>query len=262
MIPKKSIFVLGCAENTGTYQCTKKGSLPYPAGFFPPRKKYSDQPGAGRIIPMPWPATHILIAEQVYSTYFSHLEKAAFILGTSFPDIRYLAKIDRNLTHINHLPLEEIQDQTPFTAGLYFHSLTDAAWNAYIRKHGERLFTLVPHNRAMFHTLKILQDKYLYPQFEGWTQVSALFTDILPEERLFGIPEDLLQGWHAALAAYLAKPPRFEDLTMLQLTLPAPLVREISTYYRAYGLNPDLQEIMTHFFDVAEELLIEVSPKG
>jgi len=49
---------------------------------------------------MPWPATHILIAEKVYDQYFSHLDRKDFLLGTSFPDIRYPAKLNRHQTHL------------------------------------------------------------------------------------------------------------------------------------------------------------------
>lgn len=204
---------------------------------------------------MPWPATHVLIAEKSFKPHFSHLDKQAFLIGTCFPDIRYLAQIDRKLTHFNSLSLAEIQLQPAFQAGVQFHSLTDAAWNAYVHKHKARLFTVIPHNRAMFHTLKILQDKYLYPQFEGWSQMAALFDLILPEERNFGIPENTLRAWHTVLANYLSKTPTYGDLDMLALTLPASLVKEIRCYYQAYEADPVTQEIMTGFYDAVEGFL-------
>ena len=209
---------------------------------------------------MPWPATHVLIAEKAFIPHFSHLDKQAFIIGTCFPDIRYLAKIDRKLTHFNHLSLAEIKLLPAFYAGVQFHSLTDTAWNAYVHQHKARLFSVVPHNHAMLHTLKIFQDKYLYHRTGGWSQLAALFDLILPEEHEFGIPEDTLRAWHTVLASYLSKSPTYADLDMLQLTLPASLVEEIRRNYEAYEADPVLQEIMTGFYDATEGFLSSDTP--
>lgn len=214
----------------------------------------------GKINPMPWPATHILIAEKVFEPCFSHLDKSAFIIGTCFPGIRYLAKIERKQTHFNHLSLDEIQSQPAFHAGLHFHSLTDAAWNAYVHQHRERLFSEIPHNAAMFHTIKVLQDRYLYHKFMGWEQLTDYFGRVLPEEREFGLPEVILQQWHMALANYLGKPPNFDDLEMLEATLPKELVQEIRGYYQAYLTNPILEVLMVEFYNAAEQLLMDTVP--
>lgn len=194
--------------------------------------------------------------------YFRHLDKRAFIIGTCFPDIRYLAKIERKRTHLNHLSLAEIQSQPSFYAGLHFHSLMDAAWNTYVHQHREWLISEIPHNAAMFHTLKILQDKYLYHKFMGWEQLTAHFGRILPEEREFGLPEGILQQWHLSLANYLRKPPDFDDLAMLEATLPKVMVQEIRGYYQAYVTNPVLVELMSEFYNASEQLLMEDIPQN
>jgi len=204
---------------------------------------------------MPWPATHILIAEKVFDRYFSHLNHAHFILGTCFPDIRYPAKIERQLTHFDAVTLGEVQSQSAFKAGLSFHSLVDGMWNAYIHEHEVHLFTELPHNRAMFHTLKILQDRYLYSKIHDWQPIVNYFNDTLPEERDFNVNENMLQRWHAMLAHYLGKPPVIDDLKMLNLSLPAELVGEIESYYRQYQEHPVLKEVMVGFYDQADSLI-------
>lgn len=203
---------------------------------------------ASKINPMPWPATHILIAEKVFDQFFSHLDRNAFLIGTCFPDIRYPAKIKRQRTHIYNLTLSNIRAQPAFQAGLCFHSMVDGVWNGYVGELSETLFSVVPHDRAMLHTLKILQDKYLYPLYAGWDQIAAFFESVLPEERTFGIDENMLQRWHQMLAFYLHKPPDLEDLQMLSVSLPGELVDQISHYYQLYEHHPTLQRIMTGFY--------------
>lgn len=206
---------------------------------------------------MPWPATHILIAEKFFDQHFGHLNRKHFILGTCFPDIRYPAKIERGLTHFSSVSLSEIQSQSAFKAGLLFHSLVDGMWNIYIGEHEARLLSEIPHNRPMFHTMKILQDYYLYGKLDDWQRVTSYFGSVLPEEHTFGIIDTMVTRWHEMLGHYLLKPPNIEDLTMLSVSLPAALVGEIRTYYQQYQENATLIEILPGFYDQAERLLEE-----
>jgi len=210
---------------------------------------------AGKINPMPWPATHILIAEKVYDEFFKHLDRNAFLIGTCFPDIRYPAKIDRQRTHVKDLSLSYIRSQPAFQAGMYFHNMVDGVWNGYVGGFYETLFSVVPHDQAMLHTLKILQDKYLYPFYTVWDQIAVLFTTVLPEERTFGIDEAMLLRWHKMLALYLHKPPDRNDLEMLSISLPGELVSQIRHYYQAFEAHPTLQNIMTGFYTDFEAFL-------
>ena len=204
---------------------------------------------------MPWPVTHILIAEKTFETHFHHLNRTAFILGTCFPDIRYPAQVERERTHFNHITLEGIKAKPAFNAGMHFHSLTDTAWNSYVHQHRVRLFSAIPHNSAVLHTLKILQDKYLYHMYQNWGKITVMFETILAEEYDFGIPEVVLGGWHTLLAEYLSKSPAYDDLQMLNLTLPKDLVEDIRRYYLAYQDHPIVQEIMIGFYDSAAQYL-------
>ena len=204
---------------------------------------------------MPWPATHILIVEKVFTRYFSHLDRKEFILGTSFPDIRYPADIDRDLTHFNGISLSKIVAQPAFKAGLYFHSFVDEIWNTFIRAHETRLFPEIPHDRAMFHTMKILQDRYLFDRLDDWQAIVNYFDSVLPIESQFTASQEMVQRWHTVLARYLSKPPDIGDLAMLRLSLSAELVKKIAVYYRHYQDNQTLKDVMTAFYEQAESLI-------
>jgi hypothetical protein len=204
---------------------------------------------------MSWPATHILIAEKVFDRYFNHLNRKAFILGTSFPDIRYPAKIDRDKTHIKNIPLATIQKQTAFQAGLLFHTYVDSLWNTFVYRHQDALFSIVPHNRPMFHTLKILQDQLLYSKLNDWPLIVTYFKTILPEEKTFGAQETMIQRWHNMLSQYLSKPTNEDDLEMLTVSLPPELVETIRIYFRKYQNQPLLSHILTQFYTQVDDLI-------
>lgn len=204
---------------------------------------------------MPWPATHILVVEKVYTRYFSHLDRKAFILGTSFPDIRYPADIKRDQTHFNGISLAKIITKPAFEAGLYFHSFVDEIWNTFIRSHEAQLFSLIPHDRAMFHTMKTLQDLYLFDQSDNWQTIVDYFDTILPIESRFGASQEMVLRWHTVLANYLSKPPDIGDLSMLRLSLSTELINKIAGYYRHYQDNDTLKQIMTAFYDQVDTLI-------
>jgi hypothetical protein len=204
---------------------------------------------------MPWPATHILVAEKIFDRYFADLDRKAFILGTCFPDIRYPAGIERERTHIKNIPLETIQQEPSFRAGLLFHTYVDNLWNAHIRSHGDVLFTVIPHTRPMFHAMKILQDKWLYDTLTDWSRITAYFATTLPEERQFGASDSLIQRWHEMLASYLSKPPVEDDLRMLALSLTPDLVADIRRCYREFQREPQLIQVMTNFYQEIDELI-------
>lgn len=212
-----------------------------------------------KIRPMPWPATHVLVAETAYPLYFNHLDHQAFIIGTCYPDIRYPAQIERNLTHIHNVSIEEMRTQTGFRAGLLFHTYVDDYWNDYIGQYKKRLYDIVPKHRPTFHTLKILQDRYLYDQLDTWSKIVAELETILPEELTFGASEQAVQDWHTMLRQYLIKPPQKSDLEMLFLTLPPDMVEDIHEFYTRFQGVPFLDNLLIAFYPEIKDYLENIS---
>ena len=208
---------------------------------------------------MPWPATHVLVAETAYPLYFNHLDHQAFIIGTCYPDIRYPAQIDRDLTHIHDVSLEKMQTETAFRAGLLFHTYVDDYWNAYIAQFRARLFNIVPKHRPTFHTLKILQDRYLYDKLGHWESIVAELRTIVPEELTFGADEKVVADWHTMLQHYLSKPPQKSDLEMLSLTLPADMVEDIHEFYTSFQSVPFLNNLLVQFYPEIKTHLENIS---
>ena len=206
---------------------------------------------------MPWPVTHVLIAELYYEPYFSHLNHNEFIIGTCFADIRYPAKLPRKSTHTKGVSLSEIQSQSAFYAGLTFHSTVDDMWNSFVLHQNNHIFQEVPHDKPMIHAMKVLQDKFLYNKLADWERIAGYFEDVLPEESNFNIPGSMLQRWHRILAHYFSKPTNINDLDMLSISLPLDLVAKIGEYYLAYQNNPTLTAVLDDFYAHAKQLCQE-----
>ena len=200
---------------------------------------------------MPWPVTHILIAELYYDPFFSHLDHKKFIIGTCFPDIRYPARLPRRSTHFKHLSLVEIQSKSAFQAGLTFHSYVDEMWNGFVLNKNHPVFNQIPDDKAMIHTMKVLQDKCLYEKSTSWVHIADYFGDSLPEEEDFGASEEMIKRWHQMLGDYLIKPANIDDLDMLSISLEPDLIDKIEKYYLAYQEHQSLNQILLDFYDQA-----------
>ncbi len=197
---------------------------------------------------MPWPVTHILTAEAAYPLYFQHLDHKAFILGTCFPDIRYPAQLEREITHIHRVSLAKMAEESAFRAGLLYHTYVDDHWNAYIGQFADQLFTIIPHNRPSFHTIKSLQDRYLYNELDHWDQIAAYFETIELEELTYGAEPNLIRLWHETTGHYISKPPDESDLDMLAMSLPPEMVTEIRGLYSRFSAIPLLKDILVGFY--------------
>jgi hypothetical protein len=161
------------------------------------------------------PVTHIVLALSVLHLLPPTIDKQAFIVGTSFPDIRYLAKLDRKLTHIEPVTWHDITKETSsFRAGMLFHNLVD---NIRIQ-HFELCFyqRKAPHSqtyRTFFPlVMKTAEDNVLYHKVSNWTEISGYFDTIYQEEKDFGIDEKIIKEWHSKLQNYLKEKPIAQSL--------------------------------------------------
>jgi hypothetical protein len=109
---------------------------------------------------MATPATHILLSEPFLNQH-PDIEKNAFLVGTSLPDIRYIDNnIPRNKYHKENADLNKVlQQPTDFEKGIYFHSFLDQ-WrdNFYI----EREVYVFGRDEVFITALKCLEDEIWY----------------------------------------------------------------------------------------------------
>jgi len=152
------------------------------------------------------PATHIILAKVVKDKYFPHIDEKKYYIGTSFADIRYIANIDRNLTHFYNInnPLD-ITDTSPFMIGLKVHSFIDEKRVKFMRDNG--LFELISEGYLTSQITKVYEDIILYDEIKDWAMYRNFFKELLPDEKEFPIPEIALLKWHKIIEFCISNKP-------------------------------------------------------
>jgi len=150
---------------------------------------------------MPLPITHIVLADKVFDRYFAGRSQKEFFIGTSFPDIRHLAKISRRITHSFTGDIAGVQGiKNDFGAGLAFHDLIDRVSHEYFVETG--LNQKINNAKYAFEVIKVLAEEMLYNRRSDWKIIASCFDDILPEEKGFGIDGQEIETWHGLLKKY------------------------------------------------------------
>ena len=167
------------------------------------------------------PVVHVCLAElylkQCQPTY-TKKDKEAFIIGTLFPDIRYLARIDRKKTHSEGVTLKNVmQADNPFTAGKLFHSYVDEqrrkiALKENIWDHLKNIPANMPgysgasskFSKDSF--LKIIEDELCYTTLDAHHTITTL-KSYHKEEEKFRIPYYTIRAWHRNLRSYFRQSP-------------------------------------------------------
>ncbi|HRE30874.1 MAG TPA: hypothetical protein PLD88_02770, partial [Candidatus Berkiella sp.] len=156
------------------------------------------------------PAMHVTLGEKWIATFapeYSEEQKKLFLLGTVFPDIRYLGVIKRNQTHFKGMTLEKVYAaDSPFMRGMYFHSFVDEYRDRCVRKSGiEKTITEIPrHQQGTF--LKLIEDQILHSQYR-WPEFKKYLMSIPDDEKKFGLEISALTQWHTGLTFYFSTKP-------------------------------------------------------
>jgi hypothetical protein len=131
-------------------------------------------------------------------------ERAAILVGTEFPDIRYMAHFPRNLTHPVVLDVRDIlTGKTPFEIGMRIHSWLDYTRENRISK--EVYDALAPYSEDQgqrVHLLKMVEEEILADIYDG-RPCSAYFDSIHSEELAYA-DEQMIWNWHSYIQWSLA----------------------------------------------------------
>ncbi len=138
------------------------------------------------------------------------IDKKAFIVGTSFPDIRYVGHLRREQTHWLDLTIDDIKkEKNPFIAGMKFHSWVDETRERFVEKNNlYDCFTSSAINKTV---LKFFEDTQLHEKVD-WSEIIPYFDDIQKEEISFGIPTETINHWHSTLQEYFSREPTIEHI--------------------------------------------------
>lgn len=157
---------------------------------------------------MAGPIAHILLAISILPKDLPQENIKQFIVGSSFPDIRYMAKnLSRDQTHSKNISmdmvLEKINNKDFFLAGMLFHSFVDEIRDKYMHKNN--IYKIMPRAEHAARAIKLLEDEILFEKIESPDKVSKYFDDIFDEEIAYGLSRHEVNNWHTLMKAYLEK---------------------------------------------------------
>ena len=202
------------------------------------------------------PVTHIVLASKILPRYFSKVDKAAFIVGTSFPDIRYLKVIEREKTHVFTGDIASISQTNSFEAGVNLHVLVDHIRGEYMKQ--KSIYDLTPQSPFITQALKIYEDQVLCSKIGDWQEIAKYFQTIYPEEQNYEIPEGKIKEWHELISEYLSEQPAQEETIkkfIIKLTLPTEVANEIAELVQKIAYEGKVKKLIEDFYSDFEDLL-------
>lgn len=155
------------------------------------------------------PVTHAYLAKRFLYHFpkYNEQQQTEFMIGTLFPDIRYLGHIERSETHYDQMPLHKVlRESSAFQAGVKFHSYVDLVRDQFIRTTYKPL-----HNQELSKSefrlyLKLIEDQILY-NFYNWQDCCDGLEIIYPEETAYKIDEATILKWHSLMKVSFTYPP-------------------------------------------------------
>ena len=181
---------------------------------------------------------------------FDRFDREAFIVGTVFPDIRYLKVIERDKTHFKGLSFQDILDeQDSFTAGLKYHSLVDDVREKYMVEKG--IYALIPPSKFITQALKIYEDEVLYSNVSDWNQVVAYLDAVLPEETKMVEHVNKIKAWHFLMKEYFKYAPTDSSRRnfIISVGFSEEIANEINEVIEKMRQIPEVREIILNLYE-------------
>lgn len=181
---------------------------------------------------MPAPILHIALS-LLMLPFLPGKNHREFILGASFPDIRYLGVIERSVSHKANPSWHNIEkERSSFKAGMEFHALVDVMHDEYMAKHC--VYNLLPLECCKSSNyLKFFEDMLIYPKIEKaqWGIIAGYFDGILQQELVLVNNADAIKIWHNHIKQYILTAPSQHSVQNL-------LNLQISTWYGMFAKIP------------------------
>ncbi len=155
------------------------------------------------------PITHAVLAKKFWEYYpkYNEEEKSAFMVGTLFPDIRYIDACEREFTHFPNVTLDDVLNApTPFSAGMLFHSYVDLHRENFVVEN--KLYEYIAHLDSPRPTtlLKVVEDEHYYNSATLQYCRNCLKNN-LDEELQQGIDKDKVDEWHFVVTNWFSYMP-------------------------------------------------------
>lgn len=124
-----------------------------------------------------------------------------FVLGTTFPDIRYFAKVDRNLTHKRFSPDFNFSGFNSFETGWKLHIWLDNRWNSLVKN--SEFYDRYQNDKMIASVAaKIIEDALDYKKIVEPKKYLAILRDA-GLESILEIPMEKIRQYYLASADYM-----------------------------------------------------------
>lgn len=156
------------------------------------------------------PMTHVYLGLKwldVYGSEYDEQQRQAFLIGTVFPDIRYIARVSRNVTHTKNVHLQDVlQAKSEFDQGVKFHSYVDNERFEFLKRHPiqKKISTLKEPHKSIY--VKLVEDQMIYPKADWRFMKQTLFSPVA-EEKQYDIDFGTITQWHMGLSYYFSMLP-------------------------------------------------------
>ena len=201
------------------------------------------------------PATHIILAKLIKEKYFPEIDEKAYFVGTSFADIRYIANIDRNSTHFYNIhQISDISESSPFMIGLKVHSFVDEKRHKFMTDNG--LFDIIKNDKLSNQIMKVYEDMNLYDQISDWTPFTNFFDALLPNEKEFNIPSEIIERWHRIIKFCISQKPNEEmAVKFLGSKLQEENDQQIKDLLNMLKGNTKIEKLIADFYQNFKEII-------
>lgn len=213
---------------------------------------------------MPGPIAHIFLAISLYPTHFADKDLKEFIVGTSFPDIRYICPyIKRENTHYSKIKGENItiemvkNERSSFISGMLFHALVDETRDKYLHK--KSAYKIIPRTGHAITGIKFVEDLILYDKIPNKENISNYFNSIVTGETIFNVKENDIRAWHKFIKLYLAERMTPEHRLRCYIALKYPYLPQFLVNWTSY-LAIQLNILPSNFIKIIE--LLDVFEKN
>lgn len=206
------------------------------------------------------PIMHVYLAEKWLERYgksFTEDDKRKFIVGTLFPDIRYLGVLTREQTHETGLTLYDIQAcPNRWEAGKKLHCFVDE-----VRAHfadQSAIYSILHQTVPEEHSgtlLKLIEDAFVQSRINVASACSYLST-IEPEEEATGVKLEALKQWHNQQAGHMKSIPhdvikRLSEQQKGYLTISSQLIqiwaKELPALLNNKHITTYAEKLVAHF---------------
>jgi hypothetical protein len=195
---------------------------------------------------MPLPFSHIYYANKIKEKILKDkdIDEQDFFIGSTFPDIRYVLKKDRQFTHLNYKNSAEIlekikKEKNSFELGVLCHLYTDYKFMEY--------WNYFKENNGDYYPFLILENELLFDKFNKNKQK---ILEYFNKTDFYNATQEEIEKWHDILKQYLSEKMNkkiFKNLSMNFMGAGEEQVNKILERYEEIKDNKELKNKIENF---------------